>query len=248
VNSRKHVAEFEPGAGTTAAELGVTRTDGALLLMAQHPLEMDWLRALATDLGRTFQVVNGWTAPPWAVHADDLVILVLCPMGMGPQLVGAIRQQQPQVTICALSHSGSSEDAAVVLAAGADLWLPTSMDRRLIMAFVEAQLRRKARASIGSENPVAFDREHGTLRVGQQIVSLRAAEFRVCEYLAAHAHRWVAAVELRQHALGIGAFSSDSLVRVHVSNLRKALGPRQDWIQSRRRLGYRFLPRAELLQ
>lgn len=222
---------------------------GQLLLLADRLAELDWLRSLAAELDRPFHLAQLGRVPWSAITSStDLLILLVCPSQGGPELIVNVRQHAPCAVVCALSASTETERAAALLQAGADLWLPTGMDRQLITAFLSAQLRRKVRFKPNHGEAIAFDREHGTLRIGNQLVPLRGAEFRVCEYLAANKERWVPAAELRQRALGMGAFCSDSLVRVHVSNLRKALGARQDWIQSRRRVGYRFSPRADWLQ
>jgi DNA-binding response OmpR family regulator len=243
------VREFSRVDAVALANLSQQSQTGQLLLLAERLCELDWLRAIAADLDRPFHLAQVGRVPWSAIQSStQLLVLVVCGGHAGGALISSVRHQVPGATICAMSTSTETEVATALLHAGADLWLPTGMDRRLIGAFLAAQLRSKGRPAAGNTGLISFDRERGTLRIGNQLVSLRGAEFRLCEYLATHKERWIPASELRQNALGMGAFCSDSLVRVHVSNLRKALGTRQDWIQSRRRVGYRFSPRAEWLQ
>ena len=74
---------------------------------------------------------------------------------------------------------------------------------------------------------------------------LSRTEFALLTVMAQTPTRWVSAQELIQSALGTHHRSETSLVRVHVHNMRKKLGPLSVIIESRRGRGYRYMPRAE---
>jgi DNA-binding response OmpR family regulator len=171
------------------------------------------------------------------------LVLLLCdgaPDGL--EKVRRVRRASPGSTLCVLSAEACSEAATDLLGAGADIWLPLAMDKKLILAFVQAAVRRVSRDLTTRSLTPPTPSVAGTVHVCGHPVRLRAAESRILQYLMGNQGRWVGEAELRQRVLHVGAHSSDSLVRVHVSNIRKALGENQACILSRRRLGYRFQP------
>ena len=56
--------------------------------------------------------------------------------------------------------------------------------------------------------------------------------------------RWVSAQELIETAIGTHHRRETSLVRVHVHNMRRKLGPLSVIIESRRGCGYRYVPQS----
>src|SRR6187399_3182594 len=120
---------------------------GQLLLLADRLAELDWLRSLAAELDRPFHLAQLGRVPWSAITSNtELLVLLVCPSQGGPELILDVRQHAPSAVVCALSASTETERAAALLQAGADLWLPTGMDRKLITAFLSAQLRRKGRS------------------------------------------------------------------------------------------------------
>jgi DNA-binding response OmpR family regulator len=159
-----------------------------------------------------------------------------------------------------VSAQSGAEVGAALLNAGADFWLPFDAEPQLIASVVYAAKRRDAtqaapsswRTTAPGERPesqqeslgFALEPTRQTIRIGSHSAQLRGAEFRICQYLLLHRERWVLDAELRSAVLHTGTHSSESLVRVHVHQIRRALGHYHRCLMSRRRLGYRFVLQA----
>jgi len=85
-----------------------------------------------------------------------------------------------------------------------------------------------------------FDANERTLSYDGVTATLTSSEMQIVEYLRSHAHTWVTATALMQHVFGYGSHADNTLIRVHVSSLRKKLGARARFLESRRTLGYRW--------
>lgn len=82
--------------------------------------------------------------------------------------------------------------------------------------------------------------ETQTVRLGTRTVRLTRSELRVFAYLAERRGKWVPSDRLRRDVLGeVPAPGSDSpLLRVHIRNIRKKLGPAAGKLVSKRRQGF----------
>jgi two-component system alkaline phosphatase synthesis response regulator PhoP len=86
----------------------------------------------------------------------------------------------------------------------------------------------------------ALDANQRTLSYDGVTITLTASEMQIVEYLKSHAHTWVTATSLMEHVFGYGSHADTTLIRVHVSSLRKKLGAHARVLESRRTLGYRW--------
>jgi DNA-binding response OmpR family regulator len=71
-------------------------------------------------------------------------------------------------------------------------------------------------------------------------VRLTRTEYRILEYLMQNPERWVSREEIMTAVLGKEPRSDYALVRVHLCNIRRKLGPLASRLSSRRRLGTMF--------
>ena len=96
--------------------------------------------------------------------------------------------------------------------------------------------------------PFRLDTTQGRLWRGDQVVPLRPRSLAMLGYLAAHPSRLVTKAEVHQHVWK-GTHVTDTVLRVSVQEIRKALGdsavtPR--YLKTVGRKGYRFLVSSEL--
>jgi two-component system response regulator CpxR len=115
---------------------------------------------------------------------------------------------------------------------GADDYLPKPFNPRELVARIRAILRRTAGiAEAGEESAVVtvddLEMDIGSRRVRCSAgeVDLTGAEFGVLETLARAAGTVVSRDELSRSALGRRASAFDRSLDVHLSNLRRKLGP-----------------------
>jgi len=180
----------------------------------------------------------------------DLVVLdVMLPKLNGLEVLRRIRESSA-VPVVMLTARGEEVDRIVGLEIGADDYLPKPFNPRELAARMRAVLRRTAtgaddRADEALE--VADVRlEPGTRfasRSGEPI-DLTGIEFELLAVLLRGAGRVVSRDELSRTALGRRASSFDRSLDVHLSNLRRKLGPLPDGgerIKTVRGVGYQYV-------
>jgi DNA-binding response OmpR family regulator len=152
-----------------------------------------------------------------------------------------------------LTARGDDVDRIVGLELGADDYLSKPFNPRELVARIRAILRRSLHDSAGDAAEPADERlgvddvevdvrRHVVRRAGAP-VELTAVEFSVLEILLRAAGTVVRRDELARGALGRGLMPFDRSLDVHVSRLRKKLGPRADGgerIRALRAVGYLY--------
>ncbi len=193
-----------------------------------------------------------------AISGDfDFVVLdVMLPGANGFDVLADIRRSS-RVPVLMLSARGEEIDRIVGLELGADDYLAKPFNPRELVARLRAVQRRmlQASAAVGSDADadrlVAGDLE---LELGSRCVisgtgpvQITSLEFSVLEVLVRAAGSVVSREELTHQALGRALDAMGRSVDVHISNLRRKLGPFADGserIKSVRGVGYIYSHQA----
>ena len=206
-------------------------------------------------------VHNGFEAIARALSEEHaLAILdVMLPGVSGFEVLRRIREGGCRVPVLMLTARGADVDRIVGLEMGADDYLPKPFNPRELVARIRA-VKRRAGAAASQLNPGATAGPAGgdvagpnksagrapRIAVGDieldagaraafkagVAVELTSVEFSLLEELLQNAGRLLSREELSNRILGHGVFSPyDRSVDVHISNLRKKLGPGQGGIQ-----------------
>jgi two-component system response regulator CpxR len=162
----------------------------------------------------------------------DLVILdVMLPGLSGFAVLTKIREQS-KVPIIMLTARGEEVDRIVGLEMGADDYLPKPFNPRELVARIRAILRRASGAGEPGVEPTVLtvgdlemDMGSRQVRCSSGDADLTGAEFGVLETLVRSAGTVVTRDELSRSALGRRASAFDRSLDVHLSNLRRKLGP-----------------------
>lgn len=183
-----------------------------------------------------------------------LVVLdVMLPGINGFEVLRRIRAASP-VSVLMLTARGDDVDRIVGLEMGADDYLPKPFNPRELVARIRAILRRMesapqlqpphpadpGRLTVGDIELVTGTRS--VLRGGQK-VDLTSVEFAILEILLRLAGQVVSRDELVRHALGRRLTAYDRSIDVHVSSLRRKLGPlpgETERIKTVRNIGYLY--------
>jgi len=165
-------------------------------------------------------------AAPAAVVLD-----VMLPDGSGLELLKQLRSEHAELPVLMLSARGEPLDRILGLELGADDYLAKPCDPRELTARLRAVLRRSHPAPSTSQIEVGdltFSPARGVASVDQHDISLTVSESRILEALLRQPGEPLDKQELAQLALGRKLTLYDRSLDMHVSNLRKKIGPHPD--------------------
>lgn len=212
----------------------------------------DLLCDYLTPEGFTVEAVhNGLEGVDRALSGQySLVVLdVMLPGINGFEVLRRIRAVST-VSVLMLTARGEDVDRIVGLEIGADDYLPKPFNPRELVARIRAVLRRienkqqvqtdPGRLVVGDIDLISGTRT--VLRAGQK-VDLTTVEFAILETLLKQAGQVVSRDDLVKQALGRSLSAYDRSIDVHVSSLRKKLGPlsgETERIKTIRSIGYQY--------
>lgn len=180
-----------------------------------------------------------------------LVVLDLMLPGMGGlDLLRRLRAKSP-VPVLILTARGEDIDKILGLEIGADDYVPKPFNPRELIARIRAILRRTSRAAVAAGPLVAGDlRLHPDAReawLNDEPLDLTSVEFTLLEALLRDAGHVLTRELLTETVLGRKLGPFDRVIDVHISNIRKKLGPSEHGqrIKSVRGSGYLFVARPE---
>jgi len=179
------------------------------------------------------------------------VLDVMLPGVSGFDLLRSIRATS-RIPVLMLTARGDDVDRIVGLELGADDYLSKPFNPRELVARIRAVLRRIQPAPRAADDripaqltvdDVAMDLGPRVVRRAGAPVDLTAVEFALLELLLRAAGSVVRRDDLARGALGRSLLPFDRSIDVHVSRVRKKLGPRPDGgerIATLRAVGYLY--------
>jgi two-component system response regulator CpxR len=181
----------------------------------------------------------------------DLVILdVMLPGLTGFEVLRRLRETSP-IPVLMLTARGEDVDRIVGLEMGADDYLAKPFNPRELAARMRAVLRRsKAAPATGDRiavDDVVVDLGTRAVTVADEEIALTGVEFSLLESLVRSAGNVVSRDELSRAALFRRASAFDRSLDVHISNLRRKLGPGEgggERIKTIRGTGYQYVRRT----
>jgi DNA-binding response OmpR family regulator len=182
--------------------------------------------------------------------AHDLVVLdVMLPELNGLDVLRSLREVS-SVPVVMLTARGDEVDRIVGLELGADDYLPKPFNPRELAARIRAILRRSHGPSMDEEPTVmmvgdlVLDPGSRAVAVQGEDVDLTGIEFELLNVLVQRAGQVVPRADLSEQAIGRKASPWDRSLDVHMSNLRRKLGPLRDGaerIKTIRGVGYQYV-------
>jgi len=177
----------------------------------------------------------------------DLILLDRMLPGMsGDKLIGELRREPDTsgIPVIMLTAKAEESDQLIGFAIGADDYITKPFSVKLVLARVAALFRRAEAAESSPEvlcaGPIRLDPDRHEVTIAGEPAPVTATEFKLLRALMAGGGRVLNRSRLLDMVLGTGAPVTDRTVDVHVTSLRKKLGPAAGWIQTVRGVGYTF--------
>jgi len=182
-----------------------------------------------------------------ALHNPDIIVLdLMIPEIDGTEVCRRIRASS-DVYIIMLTAKADEVDRVVGLEVGADDYLTKPFSPRELMARVRALLRRP-RAQVAIVRVLRFgdltiDVDGHEVRVGNDVITLTATEYRLIALLASTPGRMYSRAHLLEHVWGSSYYGDDRVVDVHIANARRKIqenSTSQPFVETVRGAGYRW--------
>jgi two-component system response regulator ResD len=227
--------------------------------------EMDALKILMVDdearmrkLVRDFLSVKGFRVVEagdgeealdvfFAQKDIDLVILdVMMPKMNGWQVLKEIRQYS-RVPVIMLTARSEESDELQGFDLGADEYISKPFSPKILVARVEAILRRSGTAAsdtieIGG---IRIDRGAHAVSVDGKPVELSFKEFELLTYFAENQGQALSREKILNNVWNYDYYGDARTIDTHVKKLRSKLGDKGDYIKTIWGMGYRFTPEHE---
>ena len=173
---------------------------------------------------------------------DILILDLMIPKIDGLSVCGRLRARHFKPPILMLTARGSVEDQLDGLNAGADDYLPKPFDFRVLLARMQALLRRAAQVrpnSIAVADLVLNTLNHTASRAGNDI-RLTAKEYALLEFLMLHSGQILGRGAIAEHVWDDSFDPFSNLIDVYIKRLRRKVdsGYNQPLIHTRRGEGY----------
>jgi DNA-binding response OmpR family regulator len=222
-----------------------------LLIIEDEPELVRVLRSYLEQAGfSVLTALRGDTGlTTWEDKRPDLVILDLNLPGMdGLDVARRIRQNETRRTpIIMLTARADESDQLIGLELGADDYIPKPFSPRIVVARVNALLRRTDAGSQSSQPlriaDLEIDRQsHQVTRAGISI-ELTPTEFSLLVTLASQPGRVYSRLQLLEAAQGVAYEGYERTIDAHIKNLRAKIEPdprNPIYIETVFGVGYRF--------
>lgn len=193
-------------------------------------------------------VHDGETGLQRALSGDHVLVVldVMLPRMNGLDVLRRLRGQS-QVPVIILTARGDDVDRIVGLEIGADDYLPKPFNPRELVARIRAILRRAHTVQTGDSShklavgDVSLDPGSRTVRRGTVTIELTSVEFSLLEILLRCAGQVVTREQIAQDVLDRKFMAYDRSIDMHVSKIRRKLGPQpggDERIKTIRGVGY----------
>jgi DNA-binding response OmpR family regulator len=213
-----------------------------VLVVEDEVRQADALRRGLQAEGFAVDVASNGTDGLWMATEnpyDAIVLDVMLPGLNGFRVCAELRKRSIITPILMLTAKDGELDEAEALETGADDFLSKPFSYLVLVARLRALMRRggSSQGATMAVGDVELDVARRKCRISGSDVNLTAREFSILEYLMRRRGEVVPKREIVEHVWDFEYDGEDNVVEVHVSALRRKLGP--DVIETIRGGGYR---------
>ena len=172
----------------------------------------------------------------------DLVILdVMMPKMDGWEVLKTIREYS-QVPVIMLTVKGEEQDEMQGFAAGTDDYVTKPFSPKLLVARIEAILRRNSSATseVMHAGKIELDKSAHSVRVDGKEIDLSYKEFELLAYFIENQGIALSREKILNHVWNYDYFGDARTIDTHVKKLRSKLGDCQNYIHTIWGMGYKF--------
>jgi two-component system alkaline phosphatase synthesis response regulator PhoP len=225
----------------------VAEDDETILELIRYNLERSGYRVSCYASGEKVLLNAG-------LYKPDLVLLdILLPGIDGIQVCRHLRTEEQTRNIPIIMVTAKSEEQDVLegLEAGADDYITKPFSPRVLLARVQAVLRRGGGTSgTGAERPVrsaglTVDPQRHLVTLHGKRVDLTVTEFRILYLLAGRPGQVFTRLQIVEAVRGGDYHVTDRAVDVAIFGLRRKLGEYGRYVETVRGVGYRFSEDSE---
>ena len=194
-------------------------------------------------------VVAAVTCSRTAAPGGLVVLDIMMPRMNGIDVLRNLRKES-ELPVIMLTARGDDLDRIIGLELGADDYLSKPANPRELLARIRAVLRRansRTTAPVIQVEDLELNQSRRELRLRGELKALTSTEFSILQLLLQRSGEVVEKKDLYLAALGREPVAYDRSIDMHVSNLRRKLGPAGDGgerIETIRGLGYQYRGRG----
>ena len=176
---------------------------------------------------------------------DVMVLDIMMPRMNGIDVLRHLRKES-ELPVIMLTARGDDLDRIIGLELGADDYLAKPANPRELLARIRAILRRsnsRSTAALLEVGDLVLNQAGRELHREGQLIDLTSTEFSILQLLLQRSGEVVEKKDLYLAALGREPVAYDRSIDMHVSNLRRKLGPAIDGserIETIRGMGYQY--------
>lgn len=175
-----------------------------------------------------------------------LVLLDLMLPGLDGLSICRLVRENPDFAdtrILMLTAKGEDEDVVRGLELGADDYVVKPFSREVLLARINAVLRRQNPMDAGRRiDGLLLDERGSSVRLGDEVLSLTRLEFRILALLVGHPGRVFTRQQIIDATQGDERLVTERTVDVQLVGLRKKLGAWAAHVETIRGIGYRVKP------
>lgn len=184
----------------------------------------------------------------------DLVILdLMLPELSGTEVASRIRSNPATAALPIIMVTAKADevDQLVGLTLGADDYVTKPFSTKVLLARIEAILRRSAPTATTPGGPglemgdLRIDPDAHQVTLAGETVRLTLTEFKILSALVGAGGKVLTRAHLMNKAMGPGITVTERTIDVHVTSIRKKLGDAGGLIKTVRGVGYRATPDPE---
>jgi len=189
----------------------------------------------------------------------ELILLdILLPGIDGLQVCRLLRAEEKTraIPIVMVTAKGEEKDIVAGLEAGADDYITKPFSPRVLVARLQAVLRRGSREAPGSEKrerpirvrELTIDPQRYQVTVAGKRLDLTVTEYQILVFLAGRSGWVFTRQQIVEAVRGGDYYVTDRAVDVAIFGLRKKLGEYAGYIETVRGIGYRFVDESEEIE